>query len=221
MRRFLGLMMFICLLFSGNCFAMQFSQPVQIGAFGQFPNQGFTFYYGTIINSGVYFDENDEEKGYKKGIARMGDGKDALYFHYDLDKDIFKFGDKDIKNTLDRKYFVYNVYKINTDAEIVIYPINPPLMYTFIAKMPNGKFIKYIDTEEITKKYFKYENIEDISYGDLKVQDNILTMRYFRKDKNLHEDEFFEGKIYLKWNDEKQNFDVIIDGKEFIKRLSV
>ena len=66
MRRFLGLMMFICLLFSGNCFAMQFSQPVQIGAFGQFPNQGFTFYYGTIINSGVYFDENDEEKGYKK-----------------------------------------------------------------------------------------------------------------------------------------------------------
>ena len=138
-----------------------------------------------------------------------------------MDKDIFKFGDKDIKNTIDRKYFVYNVYKINTDAEIVIYPINPPLMYTFIAKMPNGKFIKYIDTEEITKKYFKYENIEDISYGDLKVQDNILTMRYFRKDKNLHEDEFFEGKIYLKWNDEKQNFDVIIDGKEFVKRLSV
>ena len=31
MRKFWGLIMFVCLLFSGNCFAMQFSQPEEIG----------------------------------------------------------------------------------------------------------------------------------------------------------------------------------------------
>lgn len=220
MRKILGLMMFICLLFTGNCLAMQFTSMEKLGSFGQPPKQGF-FFYNVTYNSGVYFNGKDEKQGYKRGIARLGEGKEALYFHYDLDKDIFKFGDKDIENTIDRKYYVYDVYKINTDTGTVIYPINPPLMYTFIAKIPNGKFIKYIDTEEITRNYFKYENIEDIGYGELEIQGDKLTMLYLRKDDNLREGEYMEGKIYLKWNEEKQNFDVRIDDKEFIKRLSI
>ena len=220
MRKFWGLIIFVCLLFSGNCFAMQFSSVEKLGSFGQPPNQGF-FFYNVAHNSGVYFNGKDEKQGYKSGIARLGEGKDAIYFHYDLDKDIFKFGSENVENAIYDKFYVFDVFKITTDEGIIIYPIHRPLAYNFIAKTPTGKFIKYIDTYEITRRYFDYDDIEDVGYGELETQGDTLTMLYLRKDANLGEGEYMEGRIYLKWNDEKQNFDVIIDGKEFVKRLSV
>lgn len=66
MRKILGLMMFVCLLFSGNCFAMQFSQPVEIGRISTV--RGGVTIVNATYNDGNYWREFDKNntKSYEK-----------------------------------------------------------------------------------------------------------------------------------------------------------
>lgn len=60
-----------------------------------------------------------------------------IYVHYNLYKG-FLFGGKDINNTIEDDFPCYEIYKINTNENIVIYPLvkiyGPEFDYLIIGK---------------------------------------------------------------------------------------
>lgn len=214
MRRFLGLMMFICLLFSGNCFAMQFSQPIEIGEAGIMQAGGGGVYIdGADYNSGKFYTKyrKDNTRGYEKGIARFGNEQDALYIHYSYGK-YLKFGGQDINNTIEDNFPSHDIYKINTNENIVIYPLvkiyGPEFDYLIIGRRADGRFIKYIDTREITKRYFGWNKYgaSPATYMDLTVQGDTLIMKYHYR--NRANRTITEGRFIFKWDDNAQWFGI-------------
>ena len=214
MQRFLGLMMFICLLFSGNCFAMQFSQPIEIGEAGIMQAGGGGVYIdGADYNSGKFYTKyrKDNTRGYEKGIARFGNEQDALYIHYSYGK-YLKFGGQDINNTIEDNFPSHDIYKINTNENIVIYPLvkiyGPEFDYLIIGRRADGRFIKYIDTREITKRYFGWNKYgaSPATYMDLTVQGDTLIMKYHYR--NRANRTITEGRFIFKWDDNAQWFGI-------------
>ena len=219
MRKILGLLIFIFLLFSGNCFAMQFSQPVKIG--GIFIDQ--TGKQGVIVKNASYNDgdyytkaRKNNRNTYGKGIARFGNDKNALYVHYNYYTDFgrFYFGGKDKQNTIVSPNIVtiYDIFKIDTNEGITIYPLyrfyGPESEYIIIGRRADGKFVKYIDTKEITKRYFGWnmQGVSPATYVDLSVQGDILVMKYCywnRVNKTTT-----GGRFIFKWDDNAQWFSV-------------
>lgn len=216
MRRILGLMICIFVLFSGNCFAMQFSQPVEIGSLNIFhppiwhslspkDPQGISFNKATEVFTSPSWE----------CLARFGNDEDALYAHYYRKKDITKFylGSKDLKNTVSINGLSFTIFKINTDKELTLYPLytpykiiriyNPPEGYTIIGKKSNGIFIKYIDTNEVTEKYFSPD--ATVKYNNLSAQGDILIMKYECIDEK---NDISKGEIHFKWNEKAQWFDI-------------
>ena len=212
MRKILGLMMFVCVLFSGNCFAMQFSQPIEIGEAGIMQAGGGGVYIdGANYNSGKFYTKyrKDNTRGYEKGIARFGNGKDALYLHYSY-RGYLKFGGQDINNTIEDNILISTIYKIKSNEGITLYPIyktyGPEFDYSIIGRRADGKFVKYIDTREITKRYFGWngESASPVMYRNLSVQNDTLTMEYQRYGNKQR----IQGKFYFKWDDKAQWFGI-------------
>ena len=208
MRRFLGLMMFICLLFSGNCFAMQFSQPVEIGRISTV--RGGVTIVNATYNDGNYWREFDKNntKSYEKGMAGFGTENDMIYVHYDLYEG-FYFGGKDKNNTIEDSFPSYDIYKVNTNENIVIYPLvkiyGPEFDYLIIGRYADGRFVKYIDTREITKRYFGWNgnSVSPIVYLDIYTQGDTLILPYYHL-KNIKS----KGKFHFKWDNKAQWFSV-------------
>ena len=214
MRKFWGLIMFVCLLFSGNCFAMQFSQPIEIGEAGIMQAGGGGVYIdGADYNSGKFYTKyrKDNTRGYEKGIARFGNEQDALYIHYSYGK-YLKFGGQDINNTIEDNFPSHDIYKINTNENIVIYPLvkiyGPEFDYLIIGRRADGRFIKYIDTREITKRYFGWNKYgaSPATYMDLTVQGDTLIMKYHYR--NRANRTITEGRFIFKWDDNAQWFGI-------------
>ncbi|WP_407378431.1 hypothetical protein [Megamonas funiformis] len=209
MRKILGLFIFICLIFSGICFAMQFSQPVKIGGIST-PKGGVSI-VNASYNDGNYWRKYDKNntKSYEKGIAGFGNGKDIIYVHYNYNVyEGFYFGGKDKNNTIKDDFPCYDIYKMNTNENITIYILSkiygPEFDYLIIGKRADGKFVKYIDTREITKRYFGW-NMQGAStamYKDLNVQGDTLVMKYHDWKTAT------EGKFIFKWDDNAQWFSV-------------
>ena len=214
MRRFLGLMMFICLLFSGNCFAMQFSQPIEIGEAGIMQAGGGGVYIdGADYNSGKFYTKyrKDNRRGYEKGVARFGNEKDALYLHYSY-REYLKIGGQDINNTMSDNILISTIYKIKSDEGITLYPIyktyGPEFDYFIIGRRADGRFVKYIDTREITKRYFGWDvyGASPATYKNLTAQGDTLIMRYHYR--NRANRTITEGRFIFKWDDNAQWFGV-------------
>lgn len=213
MWKFLGMILCMCFLFSGNCFAMQFSQPVKIGGIcvDQSSKQGVLI-ENASYNNGDYYTKakKDNRSTYGKGMARFGNGEDALYVHYNYYTDFgkFYFGGKDKQNTIvpPNVLTIYDIFRINTDKKITIYPLrkfySAESDYIIIGRRADNKFVKYIDTEELTKRYFGEKNL--VQYRDLFSQDNTLIMRY----RYHNENNIIEGNFYFKWDDKAQWFSV-------------
>ena len=211
MRKILGLMMFICLLFSGNCFAMQFLQPIEIGAVGIMQSGGGGVSIdGADYNSGKFYTKyrKDNTRGYEKGIARFGDGEDALYLHYSY-RGYLKFGGQDINNTIEDNILISTIYKIKSNEGITLYPIyktyGPEFDYLIIGRRADGRFVKYIDTREITKRYFGWNgnSVSPIVYLDIYTQGDTLILPYYHL-KNIKS----KGKFHFKWDNKAQWFSV-------------
>lgn len=211
MRKILGLMMFICLLFSGNCFAMQFLQPIEIGAVGIMQSGGGGVSIdGANYNSGKFYTKyrKDNTRGYEKGIARFGDGEDALYLHYSY-RGYLKFGGQDINNTIEDNILISTIYKIKSNEGITLYPIyktyGPEFDYLIIGRRADGRFVKYIDTREITKRYFGWNgnSVSPIVYLDIYTQGDTLILPYYHL-KNIKS----KGEFHFKWDNKAQWFSV-------------
>ncbi len=212
MRKILGLMMFVCLLFSGNCFAMQFSQPIEIGQIGTIQVGGGISVKNAFYNNGSQYNRKNDPDRYGKGIAGFGEKDNALYVHYDYynARDTFYFGDKNKNNTIKDNFLYFQLYKINTNEGITIYPLyksyGPEFDYLIIGRRADGRFVKYIDTREITKRYFGWngESASPVMYRNLSVQNDTLTMEYQRYGNKQR----IQGKFYFKWDDKAQWFGI-------------
>lgn len=218
MKKLFALVLGICFLLSGNCFAMQFSQPIKIGGTGyrQAGGLGVDLRNATY-NDGNYYDKY--HKGYKKGLARFGNGKNALYLHYNIGSD-FRFGDKDISNTIVNDYNIIEIYQINSDEQLILYPLyntyGSELNYIIIGRRADGRFVKYIDTNEITKRYFGWngENVSPVIYRDLSTKGDTLIIEYRR---HYSVNGIAKGNFYFKWDENAQWFSVA-QGEEQIIR---
>ena len=218
MRKILGLMMFVCLLFSGNCFAMQFSQPVEIGSVfvDQTGKQGILI-KNASHNNGDYYTKarKNNRNTYGKGIAQFGNGEDALYVHYNYYTDFgkFYFGGKNKQNTIASPNIVtiYDIFKIDTNAGITLYPLHrfygPESEYIIIGRRADGKFVKYINTEEITKRYFGEKSY--VIYKNVSAQGDTLSIDYYHSGAR--------GKFYFKWDDNAQWFSVKQGSEKMIR----
>ena len=223
---------------SASCLAMTFSQPVEIGrafieARNCFSVEGAAYHTGIPFSNEKYIKAYNLRKSpvtiYDKGTTRFGNGEDAIYFHYDARNGyasyssnpvISKFGDKKIENTVsvntgDPGY----IRLIKSDGGVTLYLMSCysqmsrargyQWIHTLIGKRQDGQFVKFFDTTEFSKRYFKDSGIRNINFADCIVQGDtiILKFKYFanRTDTDIKPT---SGEFRFKWDDKAHWFGV-------------
>ena len=187
------MLMAILILMVGNCYAMQFSQPQEIGWFGiaQAGSGGGGFVIKNASqNSRNYFTKyrKDNRQSYEKGVAKFGNGVDSLYVHYNVNnsQNPIQVGGAEKANTIPGFSLTEKVLKVSTDEGITIYALifeyGPESDFTIIGRQKDGKFVKYIDTVDITTKYFGWnkQGASPIVYNNLQTAGNTLVLSYAR-----------------------------------------
>ena len=153
---------------------MNFSQPFYIGHAGGRPYaaQNPRFKGGYFIENATYNDGNvimddakdDRNKTYGKGLARWGDGSDAIWCKYDVntppDSKRFvyglSFGGKD--NYILSESGWRDIYKIETLGDMTFYLLKH--RYKWFVKIDvlgcskDGTWAKYIDLRDVEEQYF-------------------------------------------------------------------
>ena len=197
---------------------MQFSQPVELGSL----ILDFGVYGGYIIKNATYNDGNyyrkyrkDNTSTYGKGLAQFGKGKDSLYIHYDVEH-YLKVGSKTTDNVVQiSTEGGGTISQVNTNSGIIFYPIWHGIVSSdciIIGKRADGKFIKYIDTSEITKRYFGTNSKLRVFYGDASfIKNQIIipyTSQYLIQHLPMSKFETKKGEFRFKWDEAAQWFSV-------------
>lgn len=204
-----------------SCYAIQLSQPQKLGSFyqAQAGGGGMVIQNATSNNGDFYTKiRKNNRSSYGKGIAVFGTGDDALYLHYNLYSSAYNsnisIGGKNIHNTISLLDSVadHAIFRVRSNEGITFFPVHSAYdiisMYTIYGRQKDGKFIKYIDTEDITKNYIgwgKY-GAPSIEFTDFAVQGDTLIMHYVqsvpvRSRNNV-------GEFRFKWDDKAQWFGV-------------
>ncbi len=208
----------------GNAMAMTFEQPEKIGGGVIWRQAGGGGYAvnGATSNNGDYFTKykKNNKHGYGKGVATFGSGKDVLYAHYNAytkNNNVF-FGGKEFNNTIPVRSALFGeeIYKISNDEGLTMYlfhtsyDLKEQNWYTLIGKRADGKFVKYFESTDIAKRFFK-ETVRGFACVDFMVQDNLIIIVYERntEGKQLGRDNADErGEFRFKWDDAAQWFGV-------------
>ena len=200
---------------------MQFSQPVKLsGIVGTVfdPKLGFSV-ENVTSNNGTFSGTYRHGKCYSKGVARIGSGDDALYAHYDVNKDWRHtyFGGENPKNTfplfVTNNYQGEEIHKINSNIGITLYAIwtgfeMPDATDIYIlGRHKDGKWVKYIDTENIRKTYFG-ENASVGFASKFVVKNDSVTLSYFVKESGRSFRMNAGGEFRFKWDEAAQWFSV-------------
>lgn len=225
---------------------MTFSQPVKTG-FSVWRSQagGGIIVKNATENNGDFYKRNYNGKIiiydgsgrngsalYGKGVARYGNGADALYAHYDSynmrnDGYNIHFGDKNIKNTIAISAMIFGeeIFKINSDSGITFYMIHTSYdlpdetWYTLIGRRKDGVWVKYFESDSVTEKYFGkvaragHANVwegKSICCNNFKVNGDMIIVEYSRYYKNAGQrgELIKEGEFRFKWDDAAQWFGV-------------
>ncbi|MBR1420558.1 MAG: hypothetical protein IJ575_05845 [Selenomonadaceae bacterium] len=205
-----------------NCFAMNFSAPVRMGEIFNTPSGGFVF-SGDIYNQGELYKRFSKWQGenvYGKGVARFGNGDDALYFYYDearpYGKDSngrgynSKFGDSNGTNLFSTEIIEYSylVDRIDTDSNFTFYVLVRSgfgvsfTNYIIIGKQKNGKFTKYFETDDIRQQHFG--KARSIFFDKLICKSDTIVVTY----KSNYVQGISDGEFRFKWDDAAQWFSV-------------
>ena len=227
-KLYCGLLMWI--IFSADCFAMTFSQPVKIGEvilppMGFFDLKGYSYHDGTLCKEKGY----ERLKLYEKGIARFGEGKDALYFHYDVNKKVkipdsnyygamSRFGSQDVKNAVQVWIGIPTIiWKIKTDSDITFYMLEHGdasglvgTSHTLIGKRKDGSFVEYFYTYEVKRRYFDKKirrNLISDEWGKYFFDEDTIILRYGKYMGYNNDLELF-GEFRFKWDDAAQWFGI-------------
>lgn len=186
-------------------------------------------YYANV--GGFYFAECAENKGvkckelglghrvvYDHGMVRFSEGNDALWMHYQCYTGLensgwTKFGAKDINNTLAIGIMLPDIYRIDTDEGITMYLIKDEYdlifedRYVVIAHQKDGKWVKYMDSQEIGQQYFGKAGW-GLWAKDFIIEGNKITLPYELYGENYrHSSKPTEsGKFVLQWDENTQWF---------------
>lgn len=214
MKKIFGLTLML-LMMSANCFAMIFSQPAKIGSIGHYrdPYGGMPI-SGESYNSGKRHTTDGNATTYEVGIARFGDGENALYCSYNWNnwKDGYlKFGGKDnyvISLGVGLRY----IYRIDSDEGLTLYV----LLFSgcnIIGRQKNGQWFSYVDSDVLRDKYFNGKiaanrfTSEGVVYEEDKVTvkgDTIIIPYLYRTDQHITTN----GELRFKWDDKAKWFGV-------------
>ena len=139
------------------CFAMRFSQPVEIGSSSYNGDMGGGHYivgFNQIKAKKYYNPYKKTSTGYESGYATFDGGN--LYLHIESPhKRELKIGASDKKNTVSAS--IGHIYKISTDQGITLYFLTGDAEgagFTLIGKREDGRFVKYVDGGAIYYKYY-------------------------------------------------------------------
>lgn len=214
--------LFALTIFSTDCFAMTFSQPVKIGGIGfriQAPYHGYEVDGATKNNGESYFENGKLIKTpfytYTKGIAQWGTGNNALFCNYlrstKENGSFIKFGGKNnYVVSLESQY--KKIYKIDTNEGLTLYSIvriSGTERINIIGRQKNGKWVSYVDSETLTNKYFSgkqaYKAHDGVHYGEPLVQKDTIVIPYKYQ---LQFRVAAEGEFRFKWDDAAQWFGI-------------
>ena len=215
-KRVLGLIIGVCMLTGSSCFAMQFSPVEEMGEAGV--SQAGRSGGGMVIinathNTGDYYITNTynahNTQSYGKGVATFGDGDDALYMHYNMYDHIpTVMGGKNIHNTIQWRFLIGHISRIRTDKGITLYAIQntygPESDYVIIGRRTDGVWVKYLDTREITDRYWSWNGLGSliVEYTQLRTDGDTLIMNY-------HNRRFLEkGEFRFRWDENAQWFGI-------------
>lgn len=223
MKKFLGAA-FATLLISNSAAAMTFSQPVQIGQIGfpvQSPYNGFLIIGATEnsgaaqIEEGQFFKDGTPLKTYAKGVARFGEGKDALFCDYDFNDEDYlhsiRLGGRG-KYVLASDMSFKDVLKIDSDENLTLYVFYHQYCTSHlnIIGWKNGAWTNYIDSKKISETYFGgndgYKMDGSVIYNKPVCKDDKIIIPYHRW--HWEGDSELEGEIILKWDKKAQWFSI-------------
>ena len=216
MKKIFGLTLMLMMI-AVNCFAMIFSQPQKIGSIGHYRDsyQGMPI-SGESYNSGKpYPDRRDKyntAKTYYVGIARFGDGSNALYCSYNYKDYYLKFGGKD-NHVVSIENSLTNISRIDSDEGLTVYVLDFAGHggFNIIGRQKNGNWFSYVDSDVLTKKYFNGRMAvtwtdEGVMYSDCKVKGDTIIFPYkYRGDRGAI---LSEGELRFKWDESAQWFGV-------------
>ncbi len=220
MKKFLGLTLMLMFIAS-NCFAMTFSQPVKIGSIGHYfqspweglPISGESYNSGKPHNERRKLSDGTSAKTYEVGIARFGNGDDALYCSYNYKDDYLKFGGKD-NYVLSIGRSAKKIYRIDSDEGLTVYVIDTLRFggFNIIGRQKNGNWFSYVNSKVMTDKYFNgkmaYKGSEGVVYhdGEVKVNgDTIIIPCHYQTERRSS---VTESELRFKWDDKAQWFGV-------------
>ena len=206
----------ILLIIPQTCLAMIFSQPVKIGG-GVTWSQAGGFLVNGAINNKV---ENNFYRGgriterFSKGVAQFGNGNEIVYEHYDYEK--YKtqvlIGDENTSNTFSVEGIENGlIYSIKNDSNIKMYmillgnDIHWEDGYLIFGKRADGRFVKYLDTYELRKKYFGNSG-SSITFGDIVFNKDTITI-FYEQQTSLYKFTRI-GEFRFKWDEEAQWFGI-------------
>ena len=203
---------------SSVCYAIQFTQPQQIGSFSF--AQGGKGAGGIRIenasqNKGDYFTQynKNNQSSYGKGVARFGNGEDALFIHYNVYQKAggtILAGNKDVKNTYSVGVINQTINVVRSNEGVTIYPIisdyGPEKAYTVIGRQKDGKFVKFFDTESITNNQFGpgRNGMPPVTYNRLAVSGDTFVLYYSKAGMPART----AGELRFKWDDNAQWFGI-------------
>ena len=213
--------MLIVLIFSSifiaNVEAMIFSKPIEL--FGKIgtthdPRKGVVV-INASSNTGKLINKDSRYKYYDCGIARFGEGYDALYAHYDKNNPWRIYFGGDNKNNaylldVTIAWQGETIYKINTSEGIVLYLITcgwdtPGLDYDILGINKDGKWFKYVDSSNVAKSYLT--EIPNYVFSKPNIYSDVITVSYAR-DNGRYGITKPLGEFRFKWDDKAQWFGV-------------
>ncbi|MBR3621904.1 MAG: hypothetical protein IKN43_00950 [Selenomonadaceae bacterium] len=221
MKKISVIMLLIFFIFSANALAMKFYRSKNVGEITLAPSGIFEI-KGAISNIGQPFTNPQFIKAYNfkkgnipynKGVAYFALGGRSIYFHYDSKNGgsgvISQIGDQDIKNTVSvgmgiptqlnfveassSRYYIL----INSDPSGLIGPT-----HTVIGRQLDGSYVKYFDTADIKRKYFKDPRAFHLSEDVLFYEDSIIVPYHNTSNETQR------GEFRFKWDDKAQWFGI-------------
>ena len=195
-------------IFSSNCFALTFSQPVEIGSIFWTPSSGLIFKnesYNDGKVAGQWKENNKYVPTYRNGTARWGDERTGIYFIYKTDPPYFGGINKNFEVTV---MVNTSINKIKNDGGISLYLIRndgsgvSSTNYTVIGRRKDGIWVKYFDTKELKKKYFG--SSRRIYLSDCTCIDDTIVINVEKMDRGRIK----IGEFRFKWDDKAQWFGV-------------
>ncbi len=195
--------------------AMKMSEPIYLGSIGTDQVEASDDIHGFSIN-GETANKGKRvlkfgEKLYKKGCATFGKDDLAVNVRYDRDSAYHYVGDKQGSNVIEISGGpIGRIDAVRTDSGIVFYYLEASFgqggWFSIIGKLPDGRFVKYVASNNYHKLMEKEYARGFLYYNGIKAKNNMIIVNYFVD--NLSGSYQKHGELRFPWDEKAQWFGV-------------